>query len=203
MHTILRTGSVIASGLDEQRYVLGDWRSILGRVASFATGGRTVRFPGPRRRPRRSGRRRVPGSLPRGSPRRPARWGRCRAGPRPRRALSGQPRPRRNPPIRPRRTRSAGRSRGRRGRRGSRAISACLILLRPFALVDRERESAQSNGVSGLRERDWDNGDAYPTLIISAGGTRVREGGRGQRGAAKFRSFLVGSRDESRRILDR
>jgi hypothetical protein len=39
-----------------------------------------VRFPGPRRRRRRSGRRRVPGFLPRGSPRRPARWGRCLPG---------------------------------------------------------------------------------------------------------------------------
>ena len=29
MHTILRTGSVIASGLDDQRYALGDWRSVL------------------------------------------------------------------------------------------------------------------------------------------------------------------------------
>jgi hypothetical protein len=27
MHTILRTGPVIASGLDDQRYALGDWRS--------------------------------------------------------------------------------------------------------------------------------------------------------------------------------
>jgi hypothetical protein len=27
IHTILRTGPVIASGLDDQRYALGDWRS--------------------------------------------------------------------------------------------------------------------------------------------------------------------------------
>jgi hypothetical protein len=31
MHTILRTGPVIASGLDDQRYALGEWRS--GRVS--------------------------------------------------------------------------------------------------------------------------------------------------------------------------
>src|SRR4051812_10825240 len=42
MHTILRTGPVIASGLDDQRYALGDWRSgpprRWSRHATLATG---------------------------------------------------------------------------------------------------------------------------------------------------------------------
>ena len=42
-------------------------RRLTRRSCRFESAWRTVRFPGPRRRPRRSGRRRVPGSLPRGS----------------------------------------------------------------------------------------------------------------------------------------
>jgi hypothetical protein len=89
----------------------------------------------------------------------------------------------------------------RAGRLTQRSTSAMVVLrlLRAFAFVDRESESAQSNGVCCLRVRDWDNVDAYPTLMISAGSTRICGPPRAE-GSRKFRSFLVGPGDQSHLI---